>query len=153
MKLRVIWTGKTRNRELAVVLAGYADRIGHFIGFDIVELKEPRTTDDAKRITGEAEKILARIGSTDHVVALDDGGQPHTSSKLAEFVENHMKDGQRDLVFVVGGPAGLSTRITERANLLLSLSPLTFSHDLARTVLLEQIYRALTIIRNVPYAR
>ena len=153
MKLRVIWTGKTRNRELAGVLARYADRISHFLSLDLVELKEPRTSDDTRRISEEGDRILARVTSTDYVVALDDTGQQTTSRDVVQLIEGRMKDGQRDLVFVVGGPSGLSSALKERANLKLSLSRLTFSHDLARTVLLEQIYRALTIIRNVPYAR
>ena len=153
MKIRVIWTGKTRNRDLAAVLTAYRERIGHFVGLEIIELKEPRTADDTKRIFEEGERILRRVASTDYVVALDDGGKSETSEALARLIDGRMKDGQQDLVFVVGGPAGLSIALKERANLKLSLSRLTFSHDLARTVLLEQIYRSLTIIRNLPYAR
>ena len=153
MKLRVIWAGRTRNPNLAAVSDDYVGRIRRFVGLEVVELKEPRTADDRKRIAAEGERILARLGGSDYVVALDAGGQSRTSGEMARLVERYMKEGLRDLVFVVGGPAGLSPALRERSNLLLSLSRLTFSHDLARTVLLEQIYRALTIVRNLPYAR
>lgn len=153
MKLRVIWTGKTRNPPLAALSDDYARRIRHLLPLDLVELKEPRTEHDAQRISEESARILARIDATDFVVALDDGGEPRTSEQMARLVEAHMTGGRRDLVFVVGGPAGMSEDLRQRADLRLSLSRLTFSHDLARTILLEQIYRALTIIRNLPYAR
>jgi 23S rRNA (pseudouridine1915-N3)-methyltransferase len=153
MKLRVIWTGKTRNPPLSALSDDYVARIRRFLPLDVSEVKETRTSDDRKRIAGESERILGRIEATDYVVGLDDCGQERTSEELAQLIECQMGEGQRDLVFVVGGPAGLSDALKRRCDLRLSLSRLTFSHDLARAVVLEQIYRALTIIRNLPYAR
>jgi 23S rRNA (pseudouridine1915-N3)-methyltransferase len=113
----------------------------------------PPTKNDRERIAAESDRIAARIAPTDFVVALDERGQGKTSAWIGSLIEKHMQEGARDLVFVVGGPAGLSDAIRKRADLAWSLSNLTLSHDLARTVLLEQIYRALALIRNLPYAR
>ena len=153
MKLRILWLGKTKNPNLAAVCEELATRSNHFVGTEITELKEPRVKEEKKRVALEGERLLSVIDRSDFVVALDPLGRSYTSDAFAGFLEKHMTENSRDLVFVVGGHAGLSDAVKKRANLLWSLSPLTYSHDLARTVLLEQIYRALTIIRNLPYAR
>lgn len=153
MKLRILWLGKTKNSDLATVCKDFAARSNHFISTEITELKELRVKEEKKRVELEGERLLSAIDSSAFVVALDPLGRAYTSDEFAGFLEKHMTENPRDLVFVVGGHAGLSDSVRKRANLLWSLSPLTYSHDLARTVLLEQIYRALTIIRNLPYAR
>ena len=153
MKIRVVWVGKTRNASLSAVCNNMAARIRHMTGFAISELKETRVSDDKKRIEAEGEKILGHIDRSDYVVALDAEGRSHSSETIATFIGKHMVENPRDLVFVVGGPGGLSVAVRKRANLTWSLSKLTFSHDLARTILMEQLYRALAIINNLPYAR
>lgn len=153
MKIRVVWVGKTKNASLAEVSNDMASRIRHLSGFEISELKETRISDDKKRIEAEGEKILGGIDRSDYVIALDTEGRAHSSEAIATFIGKHLAENPRDLVFVVGGPAGLSNGVRKRANLVWSLSKLTFSHDLARTVLMEQLYRALAIIKNLPYAR
>ncbi len=153
MKLKVLWLGKTKNSRLASVCKEFAARSDHFVGTEITELKEPRVNDERKRIELEAERLLSAIDPSAFVVALDPLGRSLTSHAFARFLEKHMTENPRDLIFVVGGHAGLSDLVKQRANLCWSLSDLTYSHDLARAVLLEQIYRALTIIRNLPYAR
>ena len=153
MKLRILWLGKTGNSDLATVCEDFAARSNHFVGTEITELKELRIKEEQKRVELEGERLLSAIDNSAFVVALDPLGRAYTSGEFAGFLEKHMTENPRDLVFVVGGHAGLSDSVKKRANLLWSLSPLTYSHDLARTVLLEQIYRALTIIRNLPYAR
>lgn len=153
MKLRVVWVGKTRNRGVAAACENMVGRIRRLFAFEITELKEPRISEDRRRIEVEGRKILDALGPEDYVVALDGGGQSWTSTRLAEFIGRHMAENPRDLAFVVGGPAGLSTAIRDRADLVWSLSDLTLSHDMARAVLTEQIYRALSIVKNLPYAR
>ena len=153
MKIRVVWVGKTRNASLSTVCNDMAARIRHMTGFEISELKETRISDDKIRIVAEGKKILGRIDSSDYVVALDTEGRSHSSEIIATFIRKHMVENPRDLTFIVGGPAGLSAAVRKRANLTWSLSKLTFSHDLARTILLEQLYRALAIINNLPYAK
>lgn len=153
MKLRLVWTGKTRNPPLSQLTQDYLERVRRFLPVELVELKEPRTRDDPHRIEEEGRRILDRLADTDYVVALDGTGETRTSESLAQLVGTRMDRGDRDLAFVLGGPAGLSEDLRRRSDLRLSLSALTFSHDLARVVLLEQIYRSLTILRNLPYAR
>lgn len=153
MKLRLIWTGKTRNPPISELTQDYLSRVRRFLPVELVELKEPRTRNDSHRIEEEGRRILDRLADTDYVVALDEAGETRTSERLARLIGTRMDRGDRDLTFVVGGPAGLSEDLRDRSDLRLSLSSLTLSHDLARVVLLEQIYRSLTILRNLPYAR
>jgi 23S rRNA (pseudouridine1915-N3)-methyltransferase len=139
MKLRVVWVNKTKNAEVASLCADYAGRIKHFLPVQISEVKEAR--------------LLASLDESDRVVMLDPKGKPWTSRQLADFIEKHMNEDSRRLTFVVGDFAGLNDNMKKRADVLWSLSPLTFPHDLTRVILLEQIYRALTIIRNIPYSK
>jgi 23S rRNA (pseudouridine1915-N3)-methyltransferase len=138
MKLRVLWVGKTKNPHMAGLCADYVERIGHVLPLEIAELKESR--------------ILSVLGS-DRVVVLDPKGKAWTSGQLAKFVEQHMTSDPRRLTFVIGDHEGLPDEVKKRADVQWSLSPLTFTHEMARVLLLEQIYRALTIIRNIPYSR
>ena len=96
---------------------------------------------------------MTSVGQADFVVALDPAGRSYSSKTFPEFLDRHMNENPRDIVFVVGGYGGLSDTVKKRADLLWSLSELTFSHDLARALLLEQLYRALSIINHHPYAR
>jgi 23S rRNA (pseudouridine1915-N3)-methyltransferase len=148
MKLRVLWVGKTKNPQIAKLCADYASRIEHFLPLNIVEVKEPKSG-----MRAEAEKILAALAESDRVVVLDPRGKAFTSEQFAKFVQQHMTSDPRRLTFVIGGYEGLADSVKSRADVQWSLSPLTFTHDLTRVVLLEQLYRALSIIHNLPYAR
>ena len=139
MKLRVVWVGKTKNPHLEKLCAGYIARIGHFLPLDIAEVKESR--------------LLAALDASDRVVVLDPKGKSWTSEQLAKFVGQHMSSDPRRLTFVIGDYAGLSDDVKKHADVQWALSPLTFTHDLTRVLVLEQIYRALTIIRNIPYSK
>ena len=152
MKLRVIWIGKTKDPNLAKMATDFASRIHHFLPVEIVEAKEPKG-DGARRIEAEGEKILASLDSSDRVVALDPKGKPWASEQFASFLQKHMTEDPRRLTFVLGGFGGLSESVKQRADVQWSLSPLTFTHDLTRVILLEQIYRALSIIHNFPYSK
>lgn len=135
MKLRIVWIGKTKDPSTAKLSADYAARIKHFLPLEIAEVKE------------------LKIDSSDRLVALDPKGKSWTSEGFAKFLQQHMTSDPRRLTFVIGDYAGLPDTLKKRADVLWSLSPLTFTHDLTRVLLLEQIYRALTIINNLPYAR
>lgn len=135
MKLRVVWIGKTKDPSMAKLCADYAARIKHFLPLEIAEAKE------------------LKVEAADRVVALDPKGKSWTSEAFAKFLGQHMTSDPRKLVFVIGDHAGLPEGMKKQADVLWSLSPLTFTHDLTRVLLLEQIYRALTIIKNLPYAR
>ena len=144
MKLRVVWIGKTKDAHLAKLIDDYSARIKRFLPLDIVELRDTRS---------EEEKILAALNPSDRVVILDEKGKAWTSADFAGFVSKHMNEDPRRLTFVIGGHAGLGGAIKKRADAAWSLSPLTFTHDIARMVLLEQLYRALATIHNHPYPR
>jgi 23S rRNA (pseudouridine1915-N3)-methyltransferase len=152
MKLRILWIGKTRDAHLNSLIDDYIARIRHFLPIEIVETKEVRA-DESKRLRAEGEKLLAAIDSTDRVVLLDPAGKTWTSPQFAQFVGKHMREDARRLTFVIGGFSGVSDDVTRRADVRWSLTPLTFTHDLCRVLVLEQIYRALTIIHGHPYSK
>jgi 23S rRNA (pseudouridine1915-N3)-methyltransferase len=139
MKLRVLWVGKTRNPPLAALCEDYAARIRHFLPVEIAEVKESR--------------ILAALNDSDRVLVLDPKGKAWTSGQFAKFLQQHMTSDSRRLTFIVGDYAGLPPEVKKSADLEWSLSPLTFTHEIARVLLLEQIYRALSIIHNFPYSK
>jgi 23S rRNA (pseudouridine1915-N3)-methyltransferase len=139
MKLRVIWVGKTKNPQLAKLCEDYTARIKHFLPVEIVDVKEA--------------KLGASLDASDRVVILDPKGKSWTSDQLAKFIQQHMTSDPRRLTFVIGDYSGLPPDVKKRADVQWSLSPLTFTHDLTRVLLLEQIYRALSIIHNFPYSK
>ena len=139
MKLRVVWVGKTKNPQLAKLCEDYIGRIKHFLPIEIAEVKETR--------------LPAALDPSDRIVVLDPKGKSWTSAKLAEFLQHHMTADPRRLTFVIGDYDGIPPDVKKLANLEWSLSPLTFTHDLTRVLLLEQIYRALSIARNFPYSK
>jgi 23S rRNA (pseudouridine1915-N3)-methyltransferase len=139
MKLRVVWVGKTKNPHIAKLCEDYVGRIQHFLPVEIADLKEA--------------KLLQALDANDRVVALDPKGKPWTSEQFAKFIQQHMNSDPRRLTFVIGDYAGLSAEIKKRADVQWSLSPLTFTHDMIRVLLFEQIYRALSIIHNFPYSK
>jgi len=152
VKLRVIWIGKTKDAALADLVRDYQGRIGRFLPIDVTEIKDLRV-DDSARKRAEAEKILSLLDSSDRVVVLDPTGKAWTSTAFAAIVGKHMAEDPRRLTFVIGGFGGLADEVKRRADVMWSLSPLTFTHDLCRVLLLEQIYRALTIIHKHPYSK
>src|SRR5229473_3265527 len=139
MKLRIVWVGKTKNPHITKLSTDYAARIEHFLPLEIAEVKE--------------QKILSSLDGPDRVVVLDPKGKSWTSEQLAKFLQQHMTSDPRRLTFVIGDFAGLPAEVNQRADVQWSLSPLTFKHELARVLLLEQLYRALTIIHNLPYSK
>ena len=139
MKLRAVWVGKTKNTHIAKLCDDYAARIRHFLPLEIADVKE--------------QKLLSVLDASDRVVILDPKGKSWTSEQLAKFVQQHMTSDPRRLTFVIGDYAGLHAEIKKRADVQWSLSSLTFTHELARVLLLEQLYRALSIIHNFPYSR
>jgi 23S rRNA (pseudouridine1915-N3)-methyltransferase len=139
MKLRVVWVGKTKNPQLAALCDDYTARIKHFLPLEIADVKE--------------SKLVASLDAADRVVVLDAKGKSWTSDQLAKFLQNHMTSDSRRLTFVIGDYAGLPQEVKKRADVQWSLSPLTFTHDLTRVLVLEQIYRALSIIHNFPYSK
>jgi 23S rRNA (pseudouridine1915-N3)-methyltransferase len=151
MKLRVLAVGRDRSGLYAPAAAEYAARLGRYVRFELVELPEARKHAGTPRAKEEeGASLLARIDPREHVVALDERGKEYTSVELARRVEAWLGAG-RDLALVIGGSDGLSPEVLERAGEKVALSRLTLAHRLARVVLLEQLYRAMTILRGEPY--
>ena len=137
---------------MARLIADYFARVDKFLPVEIVELKDPRVAENL-RTRAESEKILAAVDPSDRLVVLDPAGKTWTSQEFAGVVARHMREDPRRLSFVIGGYAGLSAEVKKRADITWSLSSLTFTHDLCRVILLEQIYRALSIIYKHPYSK
>jgi len=151
MKVRVLAVGRDRSGLYAPAAAEYAARLGRYVRFELVELPEARKHAGTPRAKEEeGASLLARIDPREHVVALDERGKEHTSVELARRVEAWLGAG-RDVALVIGGSDGLSPEVLERAGEKVALSRLTLAHRLARVVLLEQLYRAMTILRGEPY--
>ena len=154
MKLRLVCVGRMSAGFLREGADDYLSRVQRYLPLEVIELKEEKTggkTHPELVRQKEGERILQRISSRDWVIALDEHGTLQDSVKLAKLLEGHMLDGTPALTAVIGGAYGLSRAIRQRADLVLSLSPLTFTHQMARMIWLEQLYRGLTIIRNEPY--
>lgn len=151
MKLRLLAIGKDRSGLYAPAVEEYAGRLSRYVKFELVELPEARKhagTPQAKE--EEAATILAKLGRGERVVALDERGKEWTSVELARRVGGWVEGG-RDVALVIGGSDGLASVLLERAEEKLALSRLTLAHRLARLVLVEQLYRAFTILRGEPY--
>lgn len=132
----------------------YLKRLPHYLPFEYHELpdvKNARKLGNDLLKEAEGKAFLAKLDNTDHVILLDEGGKVRTSRELAGFFEKHMLGGTRRLVLVIGGAYGFSPELYKRANGKLSLSPMTFSHQMVRVIALEQLYRAQSILKGEPY--
>jgi 23S rRNA (pseudouridine1915-N3)-methyltransferase len=151
MRIRVLSVGRDRSGLFAPAVEEYARRLARYGKFALEEVPEARKAAGTPRAREEeGASLLARIGPRERVVALDERGREATSEELARRLAGWMRDG-RDLVLVVGGSDGLGEGVRERADEALSLSRMTLAHRLARLVLLEQLYRAFTLLRGEPY--
>jgi 23S rRNA (pseudouridine1915-N3)-methyltransferase len=154
MKLTVICMGKTKERFIQEGIAKYFGYLKHYVDGEIKELKEEKIHDlkDAPLIRKkEAERIFASVPANAFLVAVDERGQEFTSHEFAEFLNKALESGVRDIVFVIGGAMGLDEIVTGRAHKTIALSRWTLTHEMARLVLLEQLYRAFTIIKGKTY--
>lgn len=154
MNVELIVVGKTDMKEVEALVAMYAKRINHYVRFAITTIADIRNTkklseSEQKRLEGEA--ILRLVTESDHVMLLDERGDELRSLEFAELMQRRMSAGTKRLVFVIGGPYGFSEAVYQRANSKLSLSRMTFSHQIVRALFTEQLYRAFTILRNEPY--
>ena len=154
MNIELIVVGKTDLKEVDALVSMYSKRLSHYIRFGITYLPDLRNTKNlsgAQQKSGEGEMILAALQPSDCVVLLDEGGKEFRSVAFAEWIERKMASGLRRLVFIIGGPYGFSEAVYGRADAKISLSQMTFSHQIVRAIFAEQLYRAFTIIRHEPY--
>jgi 23S rRNA (pseudouridine1915-N3)-methyltransferase len=153
MKTELILVGKTVSKEFQKLIADYSERITHYMPFGITvipELKNTKSLSEEQQKTAEGEQILKLLQPSDTVVLLDEHGREPRSIELAQWLEKKQTVARR-LVFIIGGPYGFSDAIYKRANEKISLSKMTFSHQLVRLIFAEQLYRACTINKNEPY--
>jgi 23S rRNA (pseudouridine1915-N3)-methyltransferase len=153
MKLRFVWVGKTRSAPIRELIDDYRGRISKFGPVEVIELRDRADDQAARIIEKEGEEILKRTESVPFLIALDERGRELDSIKLAELIEKHRLGGTKEIAFVIGGPNGLSGAVRGRADLVMALSRMTLTHELARVVLMEQVYRAFAIIHDLPYQR
>ena len=154
MNIELLVVGKTDMKEVEALVAMYTKRLNHYVRFAITTIADVRNTRklseaEQRRIEGEA--ILRLINDSDHVMLLDERGAELRSIEFAELLQRRMSSGIKRLVFVIGGPYGFSDALYQRANSSLSLSKMTFSHQIVRAIFTEQLYRAFTILGNEPY--
>lgn len=153
MKLVLIYNGKTVAPWLQDAIADYSKRLQHYLSLETVvipEVKSQKGLSVAVQMEKEADLMLKLLQPTDEVVLLDEHGKEMRSMELAQWLNRQQQQARR-LVMIVGGPYGFSPRIKQRANQLLSFSRLTFSHQMIRLLLVEQLYRACTILKGEPY--
>ena len=153
MKTLLILVGKTTDKHFQASINDYVERIGHYMPFELVtipELKNTKHLSEQQQKTAEGELILRQLQPQDTVVLLDEHGRELRSVELAQWLQQKQATARR-LVFVIGGPYGFSPDVYARAQEQLSLSRLTFSHQMIRLIFTEQIYRACTIIKGEPY--
>lgn len=154
MKIKLLAIGKTDDKNLQVLIDKYQQRLKHYIGFEleiIPDLKNTKNLSIAQQKEKEGELLLKKTNNSDFVVVLDDKGKTYTSKQFSQYFQKKMNSGSKQLVFVIGGPYGFSEQVYQRANEKISLSAMTFSHQMIRLFVVEQIYRAFTILKNEPY--
>ena len=154
MKIRLLTVGKTDTDWIRTGIAVYRDRLNHYINFSITELPDIRNTASLSKDqikSREGDLILKSLGPVDHVILMDEKGREFTSSEWASWIGNKLAHLSGDLVFVIGGPYGFSEAVYARSNGMVSLSRMTFSHQMVRVIFTEQLYRSFTIIRGEPY--
>lgn len=154
MKVQVYYTGKTSEAYLRTGEEIYARRLGHYlpISFTVLpDIKQAGKLSPEQLIEREGQALLAKINPDDRLVLLDEGGSTYGSVAFAEWLERELHRPARRLVFVVGGAFGFSREVYDRADHKISLSAMTFSHQMVRLFFTEQLYRAMTIIRNEKY--
>ncbi len=153
MKISLLTLGKTTDARLSALIDDYQQRLKHYIPFEFVvvpDIKNAKSLTQEQLKTAEGEAILARLTPAMDVLLLDEHGREFRSIEYADFLQRKMAAG-RDLVLVIGGAYGFSQAVYDRANGKISLSQMTFSHQMIRLMAIEQIYRAMTILRGEPY--
>lgn len=148
MKTRLIVVGKTSNKQLTALINDYIKRISHYAPVQMIEIKEERNDKNVKE--KEADKILDILNPNDYVVLLDERGEQHSSIAFAQWLNKRRLSG-KNLALIVGGAYGFSQRLYDKSDEMLSLSKMTFSHEMVRLFITEQIYRACTILKGESY--
>ena len=152
MNIKLLYIGKNKSNNIETLIVDYENKIKHFINFKIHCLKNKnRLSQKSLIIKSDSETILKNIKKGDFIVLLDEGGKNYNSLEFSNFLQKNMINGIKNLTFVIGGAYGVNTELKDFAKNKIALSKMTFSHDMARLFFVEQLYRSLTIINNIPY--
>ncbi|HEX8563484.1 MAG TPA: 23S rRNA (pseudouridine(1915)-N(3))-methyltransferase RlmH [Flavobacterium sp.] len=154
MNIRLLAIGKTDNRHLQALIEEYSKRVSFYIRFDlevIPDIKNAKNLSEEQQKEKEGELILSKLTATDQLVVLDENGKTFSSVDFSNELQKKMNAGIKTLVFVIGGPYGFSAAVYKKAHSKLSLSHMTFSHQMVRLFFIEQLYRGFTILKNEPY--
>jgi len=154
MTIKLTAIGKTDNKELQALINDYIKRLGFYVKFSfniIPDIKNSKNLSEDQQKRKEGELILKSLNTTDVLILLDENGKQIDSVEFSSYIQKHMNSGIKQLVFVIGGPYGFSEDIYSKANGKISLSKMTFSHQMIRLFFIEQLYRGFTILRHEPY--
>jgi len=154
MKIKLLAIGKTDNNHLIQLIQEYQNRLQHYIKFEleiIPDIKNVKNLSEVQQQEKEGSLILSKLQNTDNLVLLDDKGKQFTSIEFSQYLQKKMNSGIKQLVLVIGGPYGFSDTVYKKAIGKISLSKMTFSHQMIRLFAIEQLYRAFTILKNEPY--
>ena len=154
MNIKLLTIGKTDNKALQSLIDDYSKRLSFYIKFDleiIPDIKNVKNLSESQQKEKEGELILAKLTSTDQLILLDEKGTTFSSVGFSDYLQKKMNSGAKNLVFVIGGPYGFSDEVYQKAQGKISLSLMTFSHQMVRLFFIEQLYRGFTILRNEPY--
>lgn len=154
MKVKLLVIGKTDKDFVKKGIEEYEKRLKHYIPFEfkiLPDIKNTKKLSEDQQKQKEGEQILQETQKSDFVILLDENGKEYSSVNFSEFMQNKMLSGTKNLVFIIGGPYGFSQDLYKRADSKISLSKMTFSHQMVRMIFIEQLYRAMTILKNEPY--
>jgi 23S rRNA (pseudouridine1915-N3)-methyltransferase len=154
MRIRLIWVGKTKNEHVRALVGDYLQRLGRFVRCEVSELRESAQADERAVVEEESRRIAGALGAGGVTVLLDvEGRREWSSPELAAQLERWQLDGKKEIAFVIGGHLGVAPELKAKADVRWSLSRLTLTHEMARVVLVEQLYRAYTIMHGLPYQK
>lgn len=154
MKIKLLAIGKTDNKNLIALIDEYQNRLKHYIKFEleiIPDIKNIKNLSEVKQKEKEGKLILSKLQNTDQLVLLDDKGNAYSSIQFSQYLQKKMNSGIKQLVLVIGGPYGFSEAVYKKSTGKISLSKMTFSHQMIRLFIVEQLYRGFTILKNEPY--
>ena len=154
MNIKILMIGKTDNPNIKTIIEDYSKRLSMYINFSfeiINDIKNPKNLSELLQKEKEGELILAKLKPGEHLILLDENGDNFSSIGFSDFLQKKMNRGIKTLVFVIGGPYGFSDAVYKKANGKIALSKMTFSHQMIRMLIVEQLYRAFTILNNEPY--
>ncbi|MDA9357050.1 23S rRNA (pseudouridine(1915)-N(3))-methyltransferase RlmH [Flavobacteriaceae bacterium] len=152
MNIKLIVIGDTNNKNLKELINQYVNKLNHYIKFDLIIIKDQKKRlQESIQIKKEGEKILSQLKKNEFIVLLDENGEHKTSIDFSKFIQKKLNSGIKSLTFIIGGPYGFSNEIKTISNQQISLSKMTFSHEMVRLFFTEQLYRAFSILKNEPY--